>query len=312
MGSGYEFCDSADYPAGTDIPVRLLHRLFEQSTKENPDKVALVAKDKTMTYRQLDESANIVANRLIEKGVGTGDSVVLLLPRESSFFSCMFGVNKAGAAFIPCDPQYPADRIRSIIEDSGAACIITTADKLEDHAFYNAIDVSSVITGENTSDPDINVSGDDLAYMIYTSGSTGKPKGVMLRHIGICNYLMPHPANTHIHYLKHHIETYLSVTTVYFDMSFKEHTAALCNGKTLVFASEEEIARFDKSGNVLLLCRLDSQVKLRGLRIELSEIEELIAARPHIKRRRSSFASWGDRIIYALTLPPIRKLTWIL
>ena len=63
----------------------------------------------------------------------------------------------------------------------------------------------------------------------------------MLRHIGICNYLMPHPANTHIHFLKNNTETYLSVTTVSFDMSFKEHTAALCNGKTLVFASEDEM-----------------------------------------------------------------------
>ncbi len=427
--------------ANAEIPVVLLHRLFEKSANENADKTALIAKDKTMTYRELNESANIAAHNLIDMGIKTGDSVVLLLPRESCFFSCMFGVNKAGAAFIPCDPQYPADRIRSIIEDSGAACIITTAGKLEDYASYNAVDVSSVITGENTSDPDADVSGDDLAYMIYTSGSTGKPKGVMLRHIGICNYLMPHQANTHIHFLKNNTETYLSVTTVSFDMSFKEHTAALCNGKTLVFASEDEMndprllaelmkkygvdcinatpsrlqqymeyepfrnalancrlvmsggegypvslrnairacssgirivntygpteitvscnaadltdaeyvtvgrpllnyseiivdkygdpapfgvtgelyvggagvakgyrnlpektaeafvdyngqrmyrtgdyAKFDKNGNVFILGRLDSQVKLRGLRIELSEIEELIAAQEHIKK----------------------------
>ena len=227
--------------ADAEIPVVLLHKLFEKSANENADKTALIAKDKTLTYRELNESANIAAHNLIDMGIKTGDSIVLLLPRESCFFSCMFGVNKAGAAFIPCDPQYPADRIRSIIEDSGAKCIITTADKLADYAAYNAIDVSSVITGENTSEPDVNVSGDDLAYMIYTSGSTGKPKGVMLRHIGICNYLMPHPANTHIHFLKNNTETYLSVTTVSFDMSFKEHTAALCNGKTLVFASEDEM-----------------------------------------------------------------------
>ncbi len=227
--------------AKAEIPVRLLHKLFEQSVYENAGKTALIAKDKTLSYRELNESANIAAHNLIGRGVGTGDSVVLLLPRESVFFSCLFGVNKAGAAFIPCDPQYPADRIRSIIEDSGAAYIITTKDKLSEYPADKAIDVEELLSGNDTGDPDIAMNGDELAYMIYTSGSTGKPKGVMLAHKGICNYLMPHPANTHIHYLKNHTETYLSVTTVSFDMSFKEHTAALCNGKTLVFASEDEM-----------------------------------------------------------------------
>ncbi len=427
--------------ARADIPVTLLHRLFEQSARDNADKTALIAKDRTLTYRELNEGANIVAHNLIGRNIRTGDSVVLLLPRESSFFCCLFGVNKAGAAFIPCDPQYPADRIRSIIEDSGASCIITTKDKLPEYADCHAIDVDDLLVGNMTDNPDVAVSGDDLAYMIYTSGSTGKPKGVMLRHIGICNYLMPHPANSHIFYLKENISTYLSVTTVSFDMSFKEHTAALCNGKTLVFASEDEMndpralaelmqkyhvdcmnatpsrlqqymeyepfrkalagcklvmsggegypislrdaisscssdikivntygpteitvscnaadltkadyvtigrpllnyseyivdkfgglapfgvigelyvggpgvalgyrnlpektaesfvdyhgermyrtgdyAKFDRNGNVFILGRLDSQVKLRGLRIELSEIEELIEAQPHIKK----------------------------
>ncbi len=227
--------------AEADIPVDLLHKLFEKSAAENADKTALIAKDKTLTYRELNVSANTVAHNLINMGVKTGDSVVLLLPRESSFFSCLFGVNKAGAAFIPCDPQYPADRIRSIIEDSGASFIITTKDKLSDYPKDKAIDVDSLSGGGNKENPDIEMSSDALAYMIYTSGSTGKPKGVMLAHRGICNYLTPHPANTHIHYLKNNIETYLSVTTVSFDMSFKEHTAALCNGKMLVFAAEDEM-----------------------------------------------------------------------
>ena len=227
--------------AEADIPVDLLHKLFEKSAEENADKTALIAKDKTLTYRELNESANIVANNLIDKGVKTGDSVVLLLPRESCFFSCLFGVNKAGAAFIPCDPQYPADRIRSIVEDSGAAFIITTKDRLPDYPTDKAIDVDELLSGNKTENPSIEISADELAYMIYTSGSTGKPKGVMLAHRGICNYLTPHPANTHIHYLKNNITTYLSVTTVSFDMSFKEHTAALCNGKTLVFAAEDEM-----------------------------------------------------------------------
>lgn len=227
--------------ANAEIPVKLLHRMFEQSAAENAGKTALIAKDRTMTYRELNEQANAVANKLIEKGIGVGDSAALLLPRESSFFCCMFGVNKAGAAFIPCDPQYPADRINHIIEDSGASFIITTADKLADYPADKAIDVRELLSGTDISDPAVEMTGDELSYMIYTSGSTGKPKGVMLRHIGICNYLMPEKANTHIYYLRHNISNYLSVTTVSFDMSFKEHTAALCNGKTLIFAAEDEM-----------------------------------------------------------------------
>ena len=227
--------------ASAEIPEVLLHKLFERSVRENADKTALIARDAELTYRELNEKANIAANNLIGRGIRTGDSVALLLPRESCFFACLFGINKAGAAFIPCDPQYPADRINHIIEDSEASFVITTRDRLGDYPAGKAIDVSEVLSGNQTDTPDVEMTGDELCYMIYTSGSTGKPKGVMLQHKGICNYLMPHPANTHMHYLKEHISVYLSVTTVSFDMSFKEHTAALCNGKTLVFAAEDEM-----------------------------------------------------------------------
>ena len=224
-----------------EIPTVLLHRLFEKSAEENADKTALIAQDATMTYRELNDSANIVARNLIARGVRTGDSVALLLPRQSCFFSCMFGVNKAGAAFIPCDPQYPADRINHIITDSEASYIITTADKLADYPAEKAIDVMQILAGEPAGNPDLEMTGEELSYMIYTSGSTGKPKGVMLRHKGICNYLTPYPHNTIMHNIRERTTCYLSVTTVSFDMSFKEHAAALCNGKTLVFAAEDEM-----------------------------------------------------------------------
>ena len=227
--------------AKAELSETLLHKMFERSAAENADKTALIAKDATLTYRELNEKANIVANNLIDRGIKTGDSVALLLPRESCFFACLFGVNKAGAAFIPCDPQYPADRINHIIADSEASFIITTSDKLADYPAEKAIDVADIIIGNKTDNPDVEMSDRELSYMIYTSGSTGKPKGVMLHHRGICNYLTPHPANSHIYYLKNNVTTYLSVTTVSFDMSFKEHTASFCNGKTLVFAAEDEM-----------------------------------------------------------------------
>ena len=233
--------DAFKTEASAELSEVLLHKLFERSVRENADKTALIARDATLTYRELNEKANIVANNLIARGIRTGDSVALLLPRESCFFACLFGINKAGAAFIPCDPQYPADRINHIIEDSEASFVITTRDRLGDYPIQKAIDVSEVLSGDQTDDPDVQMTGEELCYMIYTSGSTGKPKGVMLQHKSICNYLMPHPANMHMHCIRENISVYLSVTTVSFDMSFKEHTAAFCNGKTLVFASEDEM-----------------------------------------------------------------------
>ncbi len=236
-----EQLDGFKTEATEEINTTLFHKLFERSAEENADKTALIASDATLSYRELNEKANIVAHNLLEKGVKTGDSVALLLPRESCFFACMFGVNKAGAAFIPCDPQYPADRINHIIDDSEASFIITTEDKLADYPADKVIHVKEILAGDKTDNPDIEMSDRELSYMIYTSGSTGKPKGVMLRHRGICNYLTPHPANSHIYYLKNNVHNYLSVTTVSFDMSFKEHAAAFCNGKTLIFASEDEM-----------------------------------------------------------------------
>ena len=224
-----------------DTPVVLLQRMFENSVKENGDKTALIAQDAALTYNELNNKANIVAHNLIKRGVKVGDSVALLLPRQSCFFCCLFGVNKAGAAFIPCDPQYPADRINHIITDSEASYIITTADKLADYPAEKAIDVEDILTGEAADNPDLMMTGDELSYMIYTSGSTGKPKGVMLRHKGICNYITPYPHNTIMYNIKERVSNYLSVTTVSFDMSFKEHTASLCNGKTLIFAAEDEM-----------------------------------------------------------------------
>ena len=240
------FLDGFRRTGSAELSVTLLHKLFEEEVKKHPEKTALIAVDGSFTYQELNERANLAAHKLIKRGVGIGDSVALLLPRESCFFACLLGVNKAGAAFIPCDPQYPVDRIRHIIEDSEARYVVTTADLIGNYPPEQAILVDDLLAAAEDADseqhnPDITMSDRELSYMIYTSGSTGKPKGVMLEHRGICNYLQPHPANLHVKYVHDHIDTYLSVTTVSFDMSFKEHMVTLCNGKTLVFAGEEEM-----------------------------------------------------------------------
>ena len=225
---------------------------LEHFAVTTPESKALIACDAEFTYKEFDSTANKIANNLIRLGVKPRSKVALLLPRTSRVILSMFGVMKSGSAYIPCDPEYPTDRIQHILNDSEAAYVITTKDRLKD--FSNAIDVETLLDG-NDSRPPLEITPKDLAYLIYTSGSTGKPKGVMLRHESIANYLLDNPANTHIHALAKTSSTLLSITTISFDMSLKEIGAALNNGLTLVFANEEQTT------NPITLAKLFKETK---------------------------------------------------
>ena len=113
------------------------HEGFEEQATKNPDKVALIAADCSLTYGELDAAANRIANALIERGVAARSKIALLLPRTSREMIAMFGVLKASCAFIPCDPEYPAERIKQIIDDSDAPFVITTADRLTSEKFID-------------------------------------------------------------------------------------------------------------------------------------------------------------------------------
>ena len=219
-----------------EIGVKLYHALFEEQAAADPDRTALVACDGSFTYSQLDKECNRLANALIEKGVQKGDRVAFLLPRTSRQIIAMYAVLKTGAAYIPCDPEYPDERIKYILENSEAKYILTDKKR----GFDNELDIEQLLTNGNTEKPQVDISPEDTAYLIYTSGSTGRPKGVVIRHSGIANYLTPFPENTHIYALKNEGSVYVSVTTVSFDMSLKETAASLCNGLTLVLADEDE------------------------------------------------------------------------
>lgn len=231
--------------ATMDVPVKLFYKPIEHYAEKTPDNLALIACDRKLTYAEFNSEVNKIARALQARGVKHADRVVLLLPRTSSVMLCVFAVSKCGAAYIPCDPAYPAERISLITEDSEATLIITTADKVGDYEDGKAVDIE-VLKAEAATMDDSNinaeVSPEDLAYLIYTSGSTGRPKGVMLRHIGICSYLYDHPANIHIHNLtKNGVTGFLCITTLSFDMSLKEWAAALHNGITAVLANEDEV-----------------------------------------------------------------------
>ena len=224
-----------------DAPFRFFHECIHYFAEQQPEHEALVAIDATYTYHDMDQITDRIAAALHSYGVVAGDRVALLLPRTSRLILSLFGVLKAGAAYIPCDPEYPADRVRLILEDSEARFIITTADRLNSVSFDNAIDVETLIVQKSAvSLPHVEITSDDLAYLIYTSGSTGRPKGVMLRHEGICNYLYGHPANVFANAVLTDADRILSVTTISFDAALQDIGMAYFNGKTLVVATEEQ------------------------------------------------------------------------
>ena len=211
-----------------EAPFKLFYESIIHHAQTQPERMALIASDARFTYHEFDQATNRIANALRQCGVREGDRVALLLPRTSRLILSMFGVQKAGAAYIPCDPEYPADRVKLILEDSGAKLIITPEVAEE------------LLQTEDTTLPQTSLTPDDLAYLIYTSGSTGRPKGVMLRHEGMCNYATALPANVEAYAVANAAESILAVTTISFDASLHEIAISLFNGLTLVLANEEQ------------------------------------------------------------------------
>lgn len=107
-----------------------MHQLFEEQVERTPDKTAIVACDKTLTYREVNEEANRIAHSLIEKGVRVGDVVAFALPRRSYLVVAMFGILKSGAVYLPIDPDYPQDRIEYMLDDSKAKLYIAEKDMI--------------------------------------------------------------------------------------------------------------------------------------------------------------------------------------
>ena len=246
--------ETGDVPA--EAPFKFFHECIGHFAETQPDHEALVAIDAKFTYREMHEVTNHIAAALRKRGVQERDRVALLLPRTSRLILALFGVLKSGAAYIPCDPEYPADRVKLILEDSEARYIITTADRMADVPADKAIDVEDLINDDNDGTIVTNITPDALAYLIYTSGSTGRPKGVMLHHRGICNYLYGHPANVFANGVMTDAKRMLSVTTISFDAALQDIGTSYFNGKTLIVATEEQ------ANNPLDLARLINEQQI--------------------------------------------------
>lgn len=177
-----------------------LPTLFEKTVQQYPDRVAVTDGKRQLTYEELNNKANRLAHLLIERGVGPEQFVALALPRSIDMLVSLLAVHKAGAAYVPLDPDYPVDRLAYMIQDAKPVCSITTKAA----ALHLPADCDLILLDEKeTNDqlqmtPNHNPADIDRleplsplhpAYIIYTSGSTGKPKGVVIPHQNVIRLL---------------------------------------------------------------------------------------------------------------------------
>ena len=211
----------------TDWPVaeRPAYRLLQDSAERWPDRTALVAVDRSLTYAELNSEANAVGHALVERGAKPETVVAVMADRDSRAYVMRQGVLKSGGAFVPIDPEYPEERVRYILEDSGARLLVTTeriAGKWGN--LFSLMGVEIVKAEEAVgrySRENLNVPLDweSLCYVIYTSGSTGKPKGVMLTNHNLVNFVDDDAKNREIQGYTRRGHVSLAIAALTFDFA---------------------------------------------------------------------------------------------
>ncbi|MDX1695389.1 MAG: amino acid adenylation domain-containing protein, partial [Ketobacteraceae bacterium] len=214
---------------------------FEHQVTQTPEHTALAFGDLQLTYRELDERANQLANYLISRGVKPRDRVAISLGRSLEMVVSVWAVLKAGGTYIPVDVNYPKERLAFLLEDSDAACLITEScmqDRLPQTAATRILvdEESSQIAACGSEKPAVSLSAGDLIYIIYTSGSTGKPKGAAVRHSGEMNLLSWYVSDLGLG----ESDRALMISAFGFDLTQKNLFAMLVCGGTLVVPAMDQ------------------------------------------------------------------------
>lgn len=172
-----------------------LHELFERQVEQTPEAIALIYEDQQLTFRELNSRANRLARHLHTLGVRAETLIGILMPRSVEMLVCLLSVLKAGAAYVPLDPQHPPERLVFMVDDAGVEVLLVEPRLVDTFAATGTSQVVCVgaeweqIAEQSEEKIETEVNADNLAYVIYTSGSTGRPKGVMISHRGLVNYL---------------------------------------------------------------------------------------------------------------------------
>ncbi|HEU4561408.1 MAG TPA: non-ribosomal peptide synthase/polyketide synthase [Longimicrobium sp.] len=232
-----------EYPAD-----RCIHELFEVQAARTPGATAVVFGADSLTYAELNARANRLARHLAGLGAGPEARVGICVDRSAEMVVAMLAVLKCGAAYLPLDPSYPADRLAYMLEDSGAPLLVTQ-DSLRGLLPADGVRIVSVdedaaaIAANSANAPRIPVDAANAAYVIYTSGSTGKPKGVQVTHRNVVNFFagMDERVGGSV------AGTWLAVTRISFDIHVLELLWTLARGFSVVVQPEPDRAQGGES-----------------------------------------------------------------
>jgi amino acid adenylation domain-containing protein len=235
-----------------------VHHLIEQQARLSPEKTAIVCGAIQLSYRQLDARASQVAGSLCSLGVIPGNLVGICMSRSPEMVIAMLGIWKAGAAYVPLDPQYPQERLRLMLGDATAKVVLTEANVREKVEGIPATVICmdqqwEQISNEQSEAAHMPLDSRQLAYVIYTSGSTGVPKGVMLSHQNAVSFVTWAKSA----FSEEEFSGVLATTSICFDLSIFELWATLSCGGTVILADDIlrwwESLREGKSGGEVKL-----------------------------------------------------------
>ncbi len=230
MITGHHSTDARELPA--DPRTSSLASLVRRQAERTPDAVAITAHDSVLTYAQLAEHAARIAAELGRRGARPGNLIGMAIDRSAAAVAAILGILEAGCAFVPLDPNYPADRLRFMVADCAPSTVIGTEDALPGGYDGDLVDLDELLAEPAGSAGPAEVSGDDPAYVLYTSGSTGRPKGVVIPHRGIVNRILWENTT----YPTGPGDAILLRTPLSFDISLWEIFVPLSTGARLVVA----------------------------------------------------------------------------
>ncbi|WP_197043308.1 non-ribosomal peptide synthetase [Saccharothrix sp. NRRL B-16314] len=234
-----------------DVPASTFPQLYEAQAAATPDAPVLVSGDTVVTYAELDHRANHLAGVLAGRGIGVEDFVAIALPRSVDFHVALLAVFKAGAAYVPLDPNYPAERLAYILDDARPAALITHGDVDLPATEADVILLDEPLDAEPLPGA-VAVPLESAAYVIYTSGSTGRPKGVVVSHTGAASLGIGESTIFQVR----PGSRMLQFASPAFDAAFSEMSATILAGGALVLAPPDrllpgpELSRLLKEQNV--------------------------------------------------------------
>ena len=271
-----------DYPRDKNII-----ELWEEQVKKSPNDTAIVFENSKLTYMELEEKSNQLANFLLEHNVEKGDIVAILMDKSLEMIVSILAILKVGAAYLPIDVQYPRERIEYMLRDSNAKVMLTVSEfihKSTSNIVALQVELDSIIYKTKSKNSiNIKYSPENLAYVMYTSGSTGNPKGVMIMHRNIVRLAKN---NKFITFDKH--ERILQTGSIVFDACTFEIWCALLNGFELYIIKKEELL------DTFLLQEYLSKNKITTLWITAPLFNQLSEDNPSMFKNVKKLLTGGD------------------